>query len=300
MNKCAVSVSAVSKNYGNLLALDSISLSIPQGSFFGLLGPNGAGKTTLIGTLGGLVRADSGSASIMGHDVVTESIASRHKVGIVPQELLYDAFFTVYESLIFQSKYYGIHNNQPWIDTLVDKLHLTDKVNVNTRKLSGGMKRRLMIAQALVHRPPVIILDEPTAGVDIGLRLLLWKFIRELNEQGHTIILTTHYLEEAEAMCEFVALMRDGKIISCDKTKTLLANCRTDVRLRIRLENDITATDIPPHKTDNGYLLFSLDSYGDIEPLLAALRHAGLTIAEMEVQQPALEDVFLQIMEEKT
>ena len=232
MTKNAVSAKSISKNYGNLRALDSVSLSVPEGSFFGLLGPNGAGKTTLIGVLGGLVIADKGSAQIMGSDVVKESLAARRKVGIVPQELLYDPFFTVRESLTFQSKYYGIHDNQQWIDTLLTKLNLNDKTDVNTRKLSGGMKRRLMIAQALVHRPPVIVLDEPTAGVDINLRLSLWEFIRDLNRQGHTIILTTHYLEEAETLCEFVALMQDGKVIVRDKTKTLLADCHTDVRVR--------------------------------------------------------------------
>lgn len=303
MTQYAVSAKSISKNYGNLRALDSVSLLVPEGSFFGLLGPNGAGKTTLIGVLGGLVIADSGSAQIMGSDVVKESLAARRKVGIVPQELLYDPFFTVRESLTFQSKYYGIHDNQQWIDTLLTKLNLNDKTDVNTRKLSGGMKRRLMIAQALVHRPPVIVLDEPTAGVDINLRLSLWEFIRDLNRQGHTIILTTHYLEEAETLCEFVALMQDGKVIVRDKTKTLLADCHTDVRVRVRISADNTAVshadNLPPHTTNNGFLLFTLKEYRDIEPLLASFRNANLEISEMQVKPPALEDIFMQVMRKK-
>ena len=303
MTQYAVSAKSISKNYGNLRALDSVSLLVPEGSFFGLLGPNGAGKTTLIGVLGGLVIADNGSAQIMGSDVVQESLAARRKVGIVPQELLYDPFFTVRESLIFQSKYYGIHDNQQWINTLLTKLDLNDKIGVNTRKLSGGMKRRLMIAQALVHRPPVIVLDEPTAGVDINLRLSLWEFIRDLNRQGHTIILTTHYLEEAEALCEYVALMQDGKIIVLDKTKALLADCHTDVQVRVRLSADgaavSRANNLSPHTTNNGFFHFTLKEYRDIEPLLASFRNANLEISEMQVKPPALEDIFIQIMRKK-
>ena len=289
----AVTVQNINKRYGNLRALDDVSLTVKQGEFFGLLGPNGAGKTTLIGVLGGLVKADSGTAAIMGSDVRSDALAARRKVGIVTQELLYDPFFTVREALVFQAKYYGISDNKQWTDTLLERLDLTAQANTNTRKLSGGMKRRLMIAQALVHRPPVIVLDEPTAGVDINLRLSLWEFIRELNAQGHSIILTTHYLEEAEALCGKLALMRGGKIIAMDETRNLLGGF-LQVRL---LAEGAMPPNLPPHRVrDSGRMIFDTLSYADIEPLLASLRTSGARILEMEVVPPDLEEAFLRII----
>jgi len=204
-------------------ALDDVSLSIEHGEFFALLGPNGAGKTTLISVLAGLCKATQGRASVCGHDVVTDYQSARRSLGVVPQELVYDPFFTVRETLRIQSGYFGFRHNDDWIDEILANLGLTDKADENMRALSGGMKRRVLVAQALVHRPPVIVLDEPTAGVDVDLRRSLWEFISRLNRQGHTIILTTHYLEEAEMLCNRTAMLKGGRIVALDTTKALLA-----------------------------------------------------------------------------
>ncbi len=219
----AVSIVDVVKHFGALKALDGVSLEIAEGEFFGLLGPNGAGKTTLISTLAGLVRADSGRLSVLGHDVVRDYRQARSLLGVVPQELVFDPFFSVRETLRIQSGYFGLRHDDAWIDEILDNLDLTGKADVNMRRLSGGMKRRVLVAQALVHKPPVIVLDEPTAGVDVELRQGLWQFVRRLNSEGHTIILTTHYLEEAEALCGRIALMKQGKVIALDTTANLMA-----------------------------------------------------------------------------
>ncbi|MYN12384.1 ATP-binding cassette domain-containing protein [Pusillimonas sp. TS35] len=204
-------------------ALSDVSFTVEHGEFFGLLGPNGAGKTTLISILAGLVRASSGSAKVCGYDVQADYRQSRRALGVVPQELVYDPFFTVRETLRIQSGYFGLRNNDDWIDEVLDNLGLLDKADANMRALSGGMKRRVLVAQALVHRPPVIILDEPTAGVDVDLRRTLWEFISRLNREGHTILLTTHYLEEAEALCGRLAMLKGGRIAALDTTHNLLA-----------------------------------------------------------------------------
>ena len=219
----AVSVEHLTKRYGNLLALNNVTLQVQEGEFFGLLGPNGAGKTTLISILAGLCRPDQGEAFIMGTNVQSHFLEARRMLGVVPQELVFDPFFTVRETLQFQSGYFGIRNNNDWIDEIMANLDLTAKANSNMRSLSGGMKRRVLVAQALVHRPPVIVLDEPTAGVDVELRQSLWKFISRLNQDGHTILLTTHYLEEAEALCQRIAMLKQGKIVALDTTANLLA-----------------------------------------------------------------------------
>ncbi len=204
-------------------ALNDVSLTVEHGEFFGLLGPNGAGKTTMISILAGLAQATSGSAKVCGYDVVSEYKQARRSLGVVPQELVYDPFFTVRETLRLQSGYFGLRNNDDWIDEILLNLGLSDKANTNMRALSGGMKRRVLVAQALVHRPPVIILDEPTAGVDVDLRRTLWEFISRLNKEGHTILLTTHYLEEAEALCGRIAMLKSGRIVALDTTQSLLA-----------------------------------------------------------------------------
>lgn len=204
-------------------ALDDVSLTIEHGEFFGLLGPNGAGKTTLISVLAGLCRASAGRASVCGHDVVNDYQAARRSLGVVPQELVYDPFFTVRETLRIQSGYFGFRHNDDWIDEILANLGLSDKADENMRALSGGMKRRVLVAQALVHRPPVIVLDEPTAGVDVDLRRSLWEFISRLNREGHTIMLTTHYLEEAEALCGRIAMLKRGRIVALESTEALLA-----------------------------------------------------------------------------
>jgi ABC-2 type transport system ATP-binding protein len=222
----AIEFKQLSKNYGSLLALDNINLAIEEGEFFGLLGPNGAGKTTLISILAGLCRPTTGSATVMGHDVQADFRQARRLLGIVPQELVFDPFFNVRETLEFQSGYFGIKNNGDWIDEVMHHLGLTDKAQKNMRSLSGGMKRRVLVAQALVHRPPVIVLDEPTAGVDVELRQSLWKFISRLNQEGHTIVLTTHYLEEAEQLCHRIAMLKKGQIVALDSTANLLARVK--------------------------------------------------------------------------
>jgi len=219
----AVSIVNVVKRFGSLQALRGVSLEIAQGEFFGLLGPNGAGKTTLISTLAGLSRPDAGFLRIMGHDVISDFREARRRLGVVPQELVFDPFFSVRETLRIQSGYFGIRNNDRWIDEILHNLDLTSKADANMRRLSGGMKRRVLVAQALVHKPPVIVLDEPTAGVDVELRQGLWQFIRRLNGEGHTIILTTHYLEEAEALCGRIGLMKQGQLVALDTTANLLA-----------------------------------------------------------------------------
>ncbi len=212
----AIDVQSVIKRYGKFEALKGVSLQIQQGEFFGLLGPNGAGKTSLISIIAGLSRADSGRVSVLGFDVVGQFRDARRSLGVVPQELVFDPFFTVRESLRLTSGYYGLRKNDAWIDELLANLELSDKADANMRALSGGMKRRVLIAQALVHRPPVIVLDEPTAGVDVELRQTLWRFIRRLNAEGHTIVLTTHYLEEAQELCQRIAMLKGGNVVAMD------------------------------------------------------------------------------------
>src|SRR5258705_4830828 len=208
----AIEIRKVENRYGSLQALAGVDLDVAQGEFFGLLGPNGAGKTTLISIIAGLVKASGGHVRVMGADVVTDYRRARRLLGVVPQELVFDPFFPVRETLRIQSGYFGLRRNDAWIDEIMHHLELTAKADANMRTLSGGMKRRVLVAQALVHRPPVIVLDEPTAGVDVGLRQALWQFIRRLNRDGHTIVLTTHYLEEAELHCNRIAMLKAGKL----------------------------------------------------------------------------------------
>lgn len=291
----AIEVTEISKRFGALLALDRVSLSIAQGEFFGLLGPNGAGKTTLISVLAGLARQDSGVAKIMGHDVRENYRLARRALGVVPQELVFDPFFSVRETLRIQSGYFGLRANDDWIDEIMANLDLTGKADVNMRSLSGGMKRRVLVAQALVHRPPVIVLDEPTAGVDVELRQGLWKFIRRLNEAGHTIVLTTHYLEEAEALCGRIAMLKSGRIVALDSRENLVRHHHS-LRLRIRITGELPDVFRASDKGEDGEHLLALDGYSDLEPTLASLRAAGNEIVEMELLQPDLEDIFLEIM----
>src|SRR5205085_7676158 len=224
----AISFQSVTKTFpsrggGTFKALDDVSFDIEEGEFFGLLGPNGAGKTTLISVLAGLTRATSGRVTVHGHDVQVDYGEARRKLGVVPQELVFDPFFSVRETLKIQSGYFGVKGNDAWIDELLASLGLADKANANMRQLSGGMKRRVLVAQALVHKPPVIVLDEPTAGVDVELRQTLWHFIARLNKAGHTVLLTTHYLDEAEALCSRIAMLKLGRVVALDRTSALLA-----------------------------------------------------------------------------
>ena len=293
----AISVTQLHKHFGPLHALRGVDLTVYPGEFFALLGPNGAGKTTLISILAGLTRADSGSAEVMGHNVVSDYRAARQLLGVVPQELAYDPFFTVRESLRIQSGYFGLRRNDDWIDEIMSHLGLLDKADTNMRALSGGMKRRVLVAQALVHKPPVIILDEPTAGVDVELRQSLWSFVRQLNASGHTIILTTHYLEEAEALCDRVAMLKQGQIVALDKTANLLKNA-SELQLKIGIHPDVLPADLQPRiikHVDNIYTL-GVKAPAEIEAILASLRLAGISVNEIALAQPDLEDVFVQIM----
>ncbi len=293
----AVEARGVRKRFGAVRALDGVSLAIEGGEFFGLLGPNGAGKTTLISALGGLVRADEGALSVMGHDVVRDFRAARRAVGIVPQEIVFDPFFTVRETLEIQSGYFGLRANGAWIDELIERLALGPKARANMRSLSGGMKRRVMVAQALVHRPPVIVLDEPTAGVDVELRQALWSFIRSLNAAGHTILLTTHYLEEAQQLCTRIAMMKEGRIVALDETAKLLAAFSERV-LRVKLERgDFPVAAAPTAARDaTGWWRVPIADVGHVERTLARLRESGATVAAIEVAEPELEEVFVKIM----
>ncbi|MDC7703388.1 ABC transporter ATP-binding protein [Vogesella indigofera] len=292
----AISIDAVSKRFASLQALDHISFTVEHGEFFALLGPNGAGKTTLISAMAGLSRADSGQIRIMGHDVVAESRAARMKLGVVPQELVFDPFFTVRETLTFQSGYFGIRHNDAWVDELLHKLGLTNKANVNMRALSGGMKRRVMVAQALVHRPPVIVLDEPTAGVDVELRQSLWAFVKELNAAGHTIVLTTHYLEEAEALCSRIAMMKKGQLIALENKDTLLS--RSAAReVSLQLSGPLPASLQPLSlRQQDGRHILALPDIAKLEQVLSELRLAAVEVRELSVHETDLEQVFVKLM----
>jgi ABC-2 type transport system ATP-binding protein len=293
----AIEVEQVTRCYGTLRALDAVTLTIERGEFFGLLGPNGAGKTTLIHILAGLTLATSGSARVMGHDVVGAYREARRALGVVPQELVFDPFFTVREALDFQSGYFGLRDNRDWIEEVMSHLDLSGKAETNMRALSGGMKRRVMVAQALVHKPPVIVLDEPTAGVDVELRQALWKFIRSLNQDGHTIVLTTHYLEEAEALCGRIAMLKQGRIVALDTTQNLLRR-HSGCYLELRLVPDRLPESLAPlvvQRREGGYRL-ALRDYNAVERVVAELRANNVLIQELEVMHPDLEEVFVQIM----
>ncbi len=299
----AIQINQVEKSYKSLKALGGVSLKIEEGEFFGLLGPNGAGKTTLISIIAGLIRADSGSVSIHGHDVVTDFREARKKLGVVPQELVFDPFFTVRETLRLQSGYFGLTNNDKWIDEVMENLDLTGKADTNMRALSGGMKRRVLVAQALVHKPPVIVLDEPTAGVDVELRQTLWKFISRLNKEGHTVVLTTHYLEEAQAMCQRVAMLKLGKVVALDTMSALIrriSGSQLNVQLSSGALPDSLKHLVSHEEKGNGKKIsLRVNEYSEVEGILARLREGGAVIDDMQLQQADLEDIFLQIMEGK-
>jgi ABC-2 type transport system ATP-binding protein len=291
----AVEVRSVARRFGSVQALAGVDLVVEPGEFFGLLGPNGAGKTTLISILAGLTRADAGEARVLGHDVVSDYRNARRLLGVVPQELVFDPFFTVRETLEIQAGYFGMRKVDDWIDELLHHLDLTSRADANMRALSGGMKRRVLIGQALVHKPPVIVLDEPTAGVDVELRQSLWAFVRKLNRDGHTIILTTHYLEEAEALCGRIAMLKAGRIVALDTKQKLLSSF---AGLTVRLTADSLPEDWRSRvlrEQDHSYVL-SLSNYAELERLLAALRDKGIAIAELSLQEADLEQVFLRIM----
>ena len=297
----AVRFEHISKTYtgarGTLRALDDVSFDIEPGEFFGLLGPNGAGKTTLISVLAGLGRATSGRALVMGHDVATDPAAARKALGIVPQELVFDPFFSVRETLVIQSGYFGVRGNGAWIDELLECLGLADKAKANMRQLSGGMKRRVLVAQALVHRPPVIVLDEPTAGVDVELRQTLWHFIARLNREGHTVLLTTHYLEEAEALCGRIAMLKKGKVVKLDRTANLLSGTASTM-LRFKTDDALPPALAARARVTGRIVQLKAHDAAEVERDLGALREAGVRVEDLEIGRADLEDVFLEIMGE--
>ena len=300
----AISFQSVSKTFPAksagvqpLKALNDVSFDIAHGEFFGLLGPNGAGKTTLISILAGLSKATEGRVLVHGHDVQKDYVQARQLLGVVPQELVFDPFFSVREALRFQSGYFGIQKNDAWIDELLEHLGLTDKANANMRQLSGGMKRRVLVAQALVHKPRVIVLDEPTAGVDVELRQTLWQFIAKLNRDGHTVLLTTHYLEEAEALCSRLAMLKQGRVLALASTSELLKSASSNV-LRFKLDGQLPPELASKARITGRIVQFPANDALEIETYLAAVRQAGLKAEDIEIRKADLEDVFLDVMAE--
>ena len=295
----AVSFQSVSKTYatpkGPFQALHQVSLDIEEGEFFGLLGPNGAGKTTLISILAGLARASQGRVLVRGHDVQADYANARRQLGVVPQELVFDPLFNVRETLRIQSGYFGVRHNDAWIDELLENLGLADKATANMRQLSGGMKRRVLVAQALVHKPPIIVLDEPTAGVDVELRQTLWHFIDKLNKQGHTVLLTTHYLEEAEALCQRIAMLKNGRMVALSRTSDLLKTATSNV-LQFKTDAALPPAVAAQARVTGRIVQLPAHDAAEIESHLVALRVAGVPVNDMEIRRPDLEDVFLQVM----
>ena len=295
----AVSFQSISKSFstprGPFQALQDVSLDIEEGEFFGLLGPNGAGKTTLISILAGLARATSGRVNVLGHDVQTQFADARRLLGVVPQELVFDPFFNVRETLRIQSGYFGVRNNDAWIDELLENLGLADKATANMRQLSGGMKRRVLVAQALVHKPPIIVLDEPTAGVDVELRQTLWQFVAKLNKQGSTVLLTTHYLEEAEALCHRIAMLKQGRVVALNRTSELLKMASGNV-LRFKIDGELPRALADVARVTGRIVQLPAHTAAEIEHYLATVRQAGVQVEDVEIRKADLEDVFLEVM----
>ena len=285
-------------NMPEKLALDNINLKVPRGSIFGLLGPNGAGKSTFINILAGLVTKSSGKVNIWGLDIDTNPRSSRSAIGVVNQEIAMDPFFTPLQALNFQAGYYGVPKEQRRILEILQAVGLDDKKDAYVRQLSGGMKRRLMVAKALVHNPPVLILDEPTAGVDVELRRSLWSYVRELNEMGTTIILTTHYLEEAEELCNEIAIINDGRVLTQEPKQQLLG--RLDKRV-LSITPREPVTQIPDSlagldasiSADGTILIKFRTAETGIGRVLEQVREAGIGISDLATSQPSLEDVFV-------
>ncbi|MED5475654.1 MAG: ABC transporter ATP-binding protein [Candidatus Neomarinimicrobiota bacterium] len=299
MNKSAVKISKLKKNYGDTYALNGLDMSIPKGSFFGLLGPNGAGKTTTINILTGLVKKNSGETLIFGHDTITEYRKARKLIGLAPQELSFDFFFNIRDMLALQGGYYGMSfkEGRKRADELIEQFGLTDKANSNARQLSGGMKRRLQIAKALMHDPPLIILDEPTAGVDIELRHMLWDFLKVQNHQkGKTILLTTHYIEEAENLCDTVAIIDNGKIIKEGSPKSLIQSMG-DSKLEIKVKNLDKDLKIDKEHiiSDNLLQIPSKNPEKEMIWWIEELKDNNIRIEDVRISKSNLEDVFLKL-----
>ncbi len=300
MTQSAISIRGLEKTYkGGKQALKGIDLEIPRGSMFGLLGPNGAGKSTLINILAGLVNKTGGTANIWGFDIDEHPRNAKRSIGIVPQELVFDAFFTPFETLELQAGLFGVPKAERRSMELLRAVHLDDKAHVYSRTLSGGMKRRLLVAKALVHNPPVLVLDEPTAGVDIELRQQLWDYVRMLHAGGTTVVLTTHYLEEAEALCDRIAIVNQGAIVANDLTSVLLSTAG-DKKLIVTVDRDLTS--VPPgleERTElkgDRVLALTYDKRSrNAGQVLAAVAAAGLGVVDVSTQEADLEDVFLEL-----
>lgn len=295
----AIEIRNINKSYGSLQALNDVNLDIKKGEFFGLLGPNGAGKSTLIGILGGLVKKDSGKITVLGKDVISNYRETKKSLGIVPQEITFDPYFTVRETLKIHSGYFGIKDNSEKIDELLAALSLTDKAEIGPRELSGGMKRRLLIAKALVHDPEIIVLDEPTAGVDVELRNSLWEYVINLNKKGKTIILTTHYLEEAEALCDRIAIMNKGKIVKVD-TKENLINSIDKKLIKIQfsdsvqgLEEELLEMNFSLNKEKREIEIETAKR--NLDKILKKINRLNLNIVDMNIESAKLEDVFIKL-----
>ena len=281
-------------------ALKGLDLDIPRGSFFGLLGPNGAGKSTLINILAGLVVKSSGTARIWGYDITDAQRRAKRSIGIVPQELNIDPYFSPREALEVQAGLYGVPQNQRRTDEILEAVGLTDKADAYARRLSGGMRRRLLVAKALVHNPPVLVLDEPTAGVDVELRRQLWGYVRRLNEEGTTVLLTTHYLEEAEELCDRIAIINHGQVIACDETKNLMGELDSKC-VNVMLTEDMD--DVPGELAALGAQLIGprelqftyQPSQTQTSDIISAVQETGLKFAELTTKEPELEDIFVQL-----
>ena len=290
------------KNAPPMEALKSVNLSISPGTVFGLLGPNGAGKSTLINILAGLVIKTSGSARICGWDIIKDMRRARRSIGLVPQELNLDSFFTPSEVMDLQAGFYGVPKNRRRTAEILEVLGLRDKADVYARSLSGGMRRRLQVAKALVHSPPVVVLDEPTAGVDVDLRQSLWKYMKELNDNGTTILLTTHYLEEAQEMCDEIAIINDGEIVAKDSTTALLARLdQKKARITVDRDLEVVPNDILRKGVNariencREILIQFPPSQIQMGPLLDAVKSAGLNITDLSTRDTDLEEIFLAV-----
>ena len=301
MTESAIAISGLCKTYkGGKRALDDVNLAIPRGQIYGLLGPNGAGKSTLINILAGLVLKTSGRASIWGFDIDVDPRNARYSIGIVNQEIMFDPFFTPFETLENQAGYYGVKKGERRTAELLRAVHLEDKAHAYARTLSGGMKRRLMVAKAMVHAPPILVLDEPTAGVDIELRQQLWSYVRSLNEQGVTIVLTTHYLEEAEALCDRIAIINHGRVIA-DKPTRELVNMAQEKVVEIIVDRDITLLpeaacfEKVEARGERTLAITYRKDRANAGQVLAAVQAEGFTIVEVSTREPDLEDVFLNL-----
>src|SRR3954464_2885644 len=302
MDEAAIRIESLSKTYqGGKVALNEVSFDVPRGQIFGLLGPNGAGKSTLINILAGLVIKTSGKVTLWGFDIDEHPRNAKRSIGVVPQEIIFDPFFTPRETLEIQAGLYGIRKDQRHSDELLAAMHLTDKANAYSRTLSGGMKRRLLVAKAMVHSPPILVLDEPTAGVDVELRRQLWNYVRQLHAQGVTVVLTTHYLGEAEQLCDRIAIIHHGRVIANEPTRELVARAQ-EKAVVVTFDHDIAA--VPTNASFENIALidertleitFRKDKV-NAGQVLGALSADGLAIVDVSTRDPDLEDVFLSLV----